>query len=131
MEWMELLYQVFELCVIPLLGILTTFLVKFIQAKISEAQAKKDNELFTKYSFMLSETITECVTATTETYVKSLKDAGSFDAEAQKQAFAMSYQAIMDILNADAKEYLNSAYGDLTAHITEQIEMAVKIQKSK
>ena len=131
MEWMELLYQVFELCVIPLLGVLTTFLVKLIQAKIAEAQAKKDNELFTKYTTMLSETITECVTATTETYVKSLKASGSFDADAQKEAFNMSYQAIMGILNTDAKEYLTSAYGDLTAHITEQIEMTIKNQKSK
>ena len=30
MEWLPLLYQILEVCVIPLLGILTAYFVKFI-----------------------------------------------------------------------------------------------------
>ena len=130
MDWMIILYEIFELCIVPLLGLLTGYLIKFIQAKVNEAQAKKDNELFTKYSNMLLETVTECVAATTETYVKQMKQAGSFGLEAQKEAFTMTYQSIMNILSADAKDYLNTAYGDFSAHVTEQIELAIKNQKS-
>ena len=36
---------------------------------------------------MLSQTITDCVLATNQTYVDTLKAQGSFDAEAQKIAF--------------------------------------------
>ena len=38
MEWLPLLYQILEICVIPLLGILTTYIVKYIKAKSAEIQ---------------------------------------------------------------------------------------------
>ena len=31
MEWLTILYKIFEVCVIPLLGVLTVYIVKFIQ----------------------------------------------------------------------------------------------------
>ena len=33
MDWFNLLTQIFEVCIIPLLGILTTYIVKYIQVK--------------------------------------------------------------------------------------------------
>ena len=33
MEWLALLYEIFEVCIIPLLGVLTVYIVKFIQKK--------------------------------------------------------------------------------------------------
>jgi hypothetical protein len=33
MNWMEMLSKIFELCVIPLLGILTSYLIVFIRMK--------------------------------------------------------------------------------------------------
>ena len=33
---MEILYQIFELCIVPLLGILTAYIVSYIRAKINE-----------------------------------------------------------------------------------------------
>jgi hypothetical protein len=59
----ELIPQLFEVCIIPLLGILTTFAVKFINAKIEEISANKKNETEKKYLDMLNSTITDCVIA--------------------------------------------------------------------
>ena len=36
MEWLPLLYQILEVCVIPLLGILTAYFVKWVNAKSTE-----------------------------------------------------------------------------------------------
>jgi hypothetical protein len=36
MDWLNLLYQILEVCIIPLLGILTAYFVKFINIKSSE-----------------------------------------------------------------------------------------------
>jgi hypothetical protein len=33
MNWMEMLSKIFEVCIIPLLGILTTYLVQWIKAQ--------------------------------------------------------------------------------------------------
>lgn len=129
MEWMSLLYQIFELCVIPLLGVLTMYLVQFIKMKSQEISDKTDSELADKYIQMLTDTITTCVIATNQTYVESLKKQGKFDAEAQKEAFNLTYNAVMAVLTDEAKHYLAAIYGDLTAYITTRIEAEVNVSK--
>lgn len=129
MNWLELLFQIFEVCVLPLLGVLTAFVIKFIKAKELELNAKHDNEILAKYITMLSDTITDCVIATNQTYVDSLKAQGSFDAEAQKIAFQKTFDSVMLILSAEAKEYLANAYGDLAAYIANRIEAEVNLNK--
>lgn len=129
MDWMLMLYQIFELCVIPLLGVLTMYLVQFIRMKSQEITDKMDNELADKYVQMLTDTITACVIATNQTYVESLKKQGKFDAEAQKHAFELTYNAVVAVLSDEAKHYLASIYGDLTAYITTRIEAEVNVSK--
>ena len=129
MEWMVILQQVFELCIIPLLGIVTFYIVQFIKTKTEELNANNSNEVLSKYIEMLSNTICECVIATNQTYVDSLKAQGKFDAEAQKKAFEITYNSLISILTYEAKVYLTSIYGDLTAYITNMIEEEVNKNK--
>ena len=129
MDWIVMLYQIFELCVIPLLGVLTMYLVQFIRKKSQEITDKTDSELADKYIRMLTDTITTCVIATNQTYVESLKKQGKFDAEAQKEAFKLTYNAVMAVLTDEAKHYLTAIYGDLTAYITTRIEAEVNVSK--
>ena len=129
MEWMVILQQIFELCIIPLLGIVTFYIVQFIKTKTEELNANNSNEVLSKYIEMLSNTICECVIATNQTYVDSLKAQGKFDAEAQKKAFEMTYNSVISILTDEAKVYLTSIYGDLTAYITNMIEAEVNKNK--
>ena len=130
MSTMELLQKIFEVCIIPLLGVLTTYLVMFIRKKTEALQKETDNELYRKYMQLLDETIEKCVIATNQTYVESLKNKNAFDAEAQKEAFQRSYNAVMDILSVDAQRYLNEAVGDLNAYITKTIEAKVNLNKN-
>jgi hypothetical protein len=129
MDWMMLLYQIFDLCIVPLLGVLTMYLVQFIRMKSQEITDKTENELADKYIQMLTDTITACVIATNQTYVESLKKQGKFDAEAQKHAFELTYNAVVAVLSDEAKHYLASIYGDLTAYITTRIEAEVNVSK--
>ena len=130
MDTMAMLQQIFQVCIIPLLGVLTTYLVMFIKSKTEELKKTTDNELYIKYMNMLSETITNCVIATNQTYVEALKDKNAFDADAQKKAFDMTYKAVMNILSQDAIEFLNSAVGDLDTYIRRSIEAQVNVYKS-
>ena len=129
MDWLALLTDIFEVCVLPLLGVLTMYIVKFIQVKSVEITGKVDNDLADKYINMLAVTIENCVIATNQTYVEALKQAGKFDAEAQKTAFNMTKNAVMAILSDEAKKYLENAVGDLNEYITQQIEAAVNVNK--
>ena len=129
MNWVDLLNEIFRLCILPLLGILTTFLVKFLKSKSDEIINKTDNDLIDKYISMLTDTICNCVIATNQTYVDALKAAGTFDEAAQKKAFEMTYNAVLAILSDDAKEYLIAIFGDLDELITSMIEAQVKENK--
>lgn len=102
----------------------------FIKNKTEELKKTTDNELYVKYMDMLSETITNCVIATNQTYVEALKNKNAFDAEAQKKAFDMTYKAVMNILSQDAIDFLNGAVGDLDTYIRRTIEAQVNVCKS-
>lgn len=127
---MEMLAQIFEVCIIPLLGVLTAYFIKFVNAKSAEIGTKVENETQKKYLEMLNNTITDCVIATTQTYVDSLKKQGAFDAEAQKVAFTMTYESVVKLLTDEATEYLNEAVGDLQLYITQKIEAEVNLNKT-
>ena len=127
---MEMLAQIFEVCIIPLLGVLTAYFIKFVNAKSAEIGTKVENETQKKYLEMLNSTITDCVIATTQTYVDSLKKQGAFDAEAQKVAFTMTYESVIKLLTDEATEYLNEAVGDLQLYITQKIEAEVNLNKT-
>lgn len=126
---MELLQQLFELVLFPLMGIGTVYLIALISNKIKQIKQNTDNDLLDKYLSMLENTITDCVIATTQTYVDSLKKQGAFDADAQKVAFTKTYTNVMKILTEDAKEYLEQALGDLESYVYNKIESEVALNK--
>lgn len=129
MEWLSLAYEILQVCVIPLLGVLTAYVIKFINFKSLEIQNQVDNDLADKYIAMITDTISACVMATNQTYVEVLKKQNAFTAEAQKEAFNLTYNAVMSILTDDAKDYLTEIYGDVSAYITNKIEAEVNINK--
>ena len=129
MDWAILLPKILEAILIPLAGFLTAELIKFFKAKSAEASAKTSNETFQKYLGMLTDTVITCVETTNQTYVDALKKAGSFDKDAQKEAFTKTYQAVLTILTEEAKDYLTEAVGDFETLLTNKIEAAVKESK--
>lgn len=130
MEWLSFLYQVLEVCVIPLLGILTAYAIRYINVKSEEIQAKIDNDMADKYIALLADTISACVMATNQTYVEALKKQDAFTIEAQKEAFNLTFNAVMLVLTDEAKDYLTEIYGDLTTYITSKIEAEVNLNKN-
>lgn len=129
MDWSKLLYELIEVCLIPALGILTTYLVKYFKAKIAESVAQTNNDVVIRYLQLAEETISRCVIATNQTYVEALKAQGKFDINAQKEAFKRTYDAVMNILNDEAKTYLATIYGDVNLFITKAIEEQVNNNK--
>lgn len=129
MEWTELLADIFQVCILPLLGVLTAFFVKWVNAQSAKIQNTIDDATLNKYMDMLTQTISDCVIATNQTYVESLKQQGKFDLDAQKEAFNLTKDAVLAILSEEAQIYLSTAVGDLNAYITKKIEAEVNLNK--
>lgn len=128
-EFLPILQQIFEIAIIPILAILTRYLVSYIKVKKNELEKSISDGTLVNYIDMLSDTITDCVIATNQTYVESLKNKNAFDAKAQEEAFLMTFNAVRGILSEDAVSYLTTAVGDLDLYITKVIEAKVNENK--
>ena len=121
--------QILEGVLIPLLCILTKYIIDYFSVKRNEAKIKADNELANKYIDMIYNTITHCVIATNQTYVDSLKSQGNFDKEAQQKAFEETLQSVKKMLGSEALQYLDSITDDTNFYLTKLIEAKVKENK--
>lgn len=129
MDKVELFNQIFQLCIVPLLGVLTTFAVQFFRTKIAEMKAKEENEKVLKYLDILNKTIEECVIATNQTYVEAMKNQNIFDLDAQRAAFLMTSQNVYSIMSEEAMRTLSLAFDDLDELIRQKIEAEVNKNK--
>lgn len=121
--------EILEGVLIPLLIILTRYLIVFIDAKRKELKEKTNNEIANKYIDMIYNTVTNCVIATNQTYVDSLKAQGSFNKEAQMKAFNETLEAVKKMLSEDALEYIHSITEDTDFYLSQLIEASVRDQK--
>lgn len=130
MNWINILEQIFEIAIFPVVTVASIYLCYLISVKINEIKQKTNNDTTKKYLDMLDNTITNAVLTTTQTYVEALKKEGIFNEEAQKQAFQKTYDAVMKMLTEEAKKYITASVGDLETYITNKIEAEVKITKT-
>jgi hypothetical protein len=130
MNWINILNQIFQLAIFPIISIAAIYICYLISVKIDEIKKKNNNALADKYLDMLNDTIVNAVLTTTQTYVESLKKDNMFTADAQKEAFKKTYDAVMKILTEDAKKCLTESVGDLETYITNKIEAEVKLSKN-
>lgn len=131
MDWTATLGEIFQICIIPLLGALTAFIIVLVKNKTKQIQNATDNEFLKSCMEILEKTVVNALIATNQTYVDALKSENAFDAEAQKVAFQKTYDAVIASLTEDTKKGLMTMTNDLTTYITEMIEAQVKIQKKE
>ncbi len=129
MNWLEIGNTLFQTLVPVALMLGAVALITYVGVKKKEIQDKTENDTIDKYLDMAEKTIVEAVLTTTQTYVEALKNKNAFDAEAQKAAFKMTYDAVMKVLTEDAIKYISVAVGDVETYITNKIEAQVKLHK--
>lgn len=108
---------------------LSAFVAAFIKKKGEQAAAETNSTLLKNVIEEVTGIVDIAVSAVSQTYVDELKKAGSFDAEAQKQALAMALAACIKTISPAAKAFIEETYGDLTEYLTTYIEAAVRRQK--
>ena len=129
MDLIQISGIILRFVLIPILAIGSKYLIAFVKVKMDEIISKSKDSMMQSYLTMLQQAVMDCVAATNQTYVESLKDQNLFDAEAQKQAFEKTFNAVMNILSEDAKQYLTENLGDLDLYVNNLIESSVSAAK--
>ena len=127
--YLDMIKDVFEVLIVPVLGVVATYLITLINAEKEERLQKANSEKTKFYIEILNNTIIDCIRATNQTYVEALKKNGTFDEQAQEEALNRTYEAVMSILTNDAKVFLDNAIVDLSSYVTNKIEAEIKCQK--
>lgn len=109
--------------------VITTYAVKLIRQVGANAAAKTDDTKKQGYANEIAQAVSEAVSATSQTYVDSLKNSGEFTLEAQREAAEKALTACIASISPAAQEFVESVYGDLTEYLTTKIEAEVRNQK--
>ena len=120
------LLQAVILAIVP---ILSGYLIQFIRAKAADIKAGTTNEHILSAIFLIEEIVTKTVAFVQQTYVDNLKKDGNFSAEEQKIAFEKAYESIVQLVNDEQKELIESLFGNFSDWLTILIEAAVRKQK--
>ena len=126
----EFILVLLQAVIIAAVPVITSYLCSFLKKKSNQVATKTNNELAASYIKEAADAVTTAVTFTSQTYVDNLKNSGTFSAENQKEAFNKAMSKAMEIMSAEAKNYLAKAYGDLTNYLATKIEAEVRDQKN-
>ena len=126
---MEVLQNVLYAVITAAVPVLTGFLCKWLASLYENNKTKIKNEKVQTVLGQVTDMITAAVETTTSTYVKQLKTDNLFDANAQKDAFNKTFDAVTKQLTEDAKNIIVETYGDVEIYLTNKIEQIVEEMK--
>ena len=95
------------------------YIYQLVSAKVADTEYEK-----------AVDAVFSAVEYVNQTFVDSLKQSGSFDAEAQKHAFLMAKDAALTSMESGTRRWLEKSFADIDAWMTVQIESAVKGAKA-
>lgn len=101
-----------------------------VRAGAKYLASRTDNETAKKYLESVADAVSTAVTYTSQTYVDRLKSSKQFTKENQEEALKMAVDQAEKLLTAEARAFLEEAYGDLRAYLTSRIEAEVRRQKN-
>lgn len=110
----------------PVLIAIAGLVVYGVKKLAQYLQDKLDNECVEKYIEMAKDVVSDCVMATNQSYVDSLKNNGAFNQDAWVTAFEKSKNNVLKLLGEHQKEIITEIYGDLDGWINTQIEAKVR-----
>ena len=111
--------------------VLTAYLIVLIRKVGDKAAADATNVTLKAYIAEATQAITAAVAFTNQTYVDSLKNAGKFDVDAQKEAAQRALEACLASISPAARSFIEAAYGDIREYLKNRIEAEVREQKQK
>lgn len=127
----EFLKELFFAVITAAVPVLTAYIVVLIRKVGENAAANTESIQAKTYITEAAEAIAAAVAATNQTYADALKNAGKFDAEAQKEAAQKALTACLMSISPAAQELIERAYGDIREYLTTRIEAEVRKQKNE
>ncbi len=126
----EIFNAIITLIIVPILGIVSKFLITCLKCKVDELELRIHNETLNKYIAMAEDAIETAVICVNQTFVEVMKKQGTFDEAAMAESFRMAKKKALIIMGDALKKVLEAAYGDIDAWLDSKIEFFVNRNKT-
>ena len=128
---MEFLQNLLYAVIAAAVPVATTYLCRWLASLYESNKIKVKNEKTQVVLGQVTDMIISAVETTTSTYVKELKANNLFDANAQKDAFNKTFEAVKKQLTEESQKIIAEVYGDVEIYLTNKIEQFVEELKNK
>lgn len=126
----QLLLTIVNVMLIPILPVLTAFIIAFLKKKIAELESNIKKLELTKQLELTENAISTSIAAVNTNYVDSLKkNKGTLSSEEQRAAFTMAKEKVDKILGQDGRQKLSEFYRDVDTWMDSRIEFYVRQAK--
>lgn len=125
----EMAATIMTVCVVPMLGVVTKYIVAYLQKKTDELENKSHHDEAKKYLDIAENAVCTAVTAINQTMVDALKKNGTFDAVAQQEVFGQAKQQALCIMGSATQDVLKEVYNDMNVWLNNKIEYYVSQEK--
>ena len=110
--------------------ILSACIIALIRWKIEDISVRVKDEKKRRFlDWVANDLIVKCINTTTQTYVNDLKEANSFNKEAQEKALKDTVDSVTQLLTDTNKDLLNNYVGDAETWITTCVESHITESK--
>lgn len=123
---LEFLQNLLIAVVTAAVPVATAFLCRWLSSLYEGNKTRIKNEKAQAVLGQVSDMIVAAVETTTSTYVKQLKAGNIFDAEAQKEAFNKTFEAVKKQLTEESQAIITEVYGDVETYLINKIEQFVE-----
>lgn len=127
----EFLFELLQAVATAAVPVCAAFLVQFLRRMSKHIGAQTDSLITKELLDEVTEAVATAVTYTSQTYVDALKNSGKFTKENQEEALKKAVEQAEKLLTAEARSFLEKAYGDLNAYLVSKIEAEVRVQKQQ
>ena len=134
MEFNDVINNVLYTVLTAIVPVITVYLVNLIRAKIQESNVLKEsisNETFRDIIDGAINDVMDAVLYVNQVYTDSLKSAGKFDKEAQREAFNKAYTEATNMISDEAKRIIEQLYGSFDQWLKLKIESSVNTAKKQ
>ena len=123
---LEFLQNILIAVITASVPVATAYLCRWLSSLYEGNKVKIKNEKAQVILGQVADMIVAAVETTTSTYVKQLKAENLFDADAQKEAFNRTFEAVKKQLTEESTKIIAENYGDVETYITNKIEQFVE-----
>lgn len=126
---MEQIQSLIYVLVAAVIVCVSAFVCKYLYTKWNQIKTQIKNDNVREILDSVVNTVYCAVAATNQTFVDAMKQSGTFDTDAAKNAFSKTKSTILNMLSKNAIDVIKQVYGDFNIYIDTLIESTVKEQK--